>query len=67
MNGPADLGAGAAASAAAGESRLSPWVLAAPIAFLGALLVGAIGVVGVRWQKRRKRVRAIEQLLASDR
>ena len=67
MNGPADLGAGAAASAASGESRLSPWVLAAPIAFLGALVVGAIAVVGVRSWRRRQRVRAIEQLLASDR
>jgi hypothetical protein len=67
VNGPADLGAGAAASAAAGESRLSPWVLAAPIAGIGALLVGALGFVGVRGWKRRQRVRAIEQLLASDR
>ena len=67
VNGPADLGAGAAASAASGESRLSPWVLAAPIAFLGALVVGAIAVVGVRSWRRRQRVRAIEQLLASDR
>ncbi len=67
VNGPADLGAGAAASAATGESRLSPWVLVAPVAAIGALLAGALGFVGVRWQKQRKRVQAIEQLLASDR
>jgi hypothetical protein len=67
VNGPADLGAGAAASAAAGESRLSPWVLAAPVAGIDALLVGALGVVAVRSRRQRQRVRAIEQLLASDR
>jgi hypothetical protein len=67
VNGPADLGAGAAASAAAGESRLSPWVLAAPVAAIGVLLASALGFVAVRWQKQRKRVKAIERLLASDR
>ena len=67
VNGPADLGAGAAASAATGESRLSPWVLAAPVAAIGALLAGALCFVAVRWQKQRKRVQAIERLLASDR
>jgi hypothetical protein len=67
VNGPADLGAGAAASADAGESRLSPWVLAAPLAAIGALLAGALGFVALRWQKQRKRVQAIERLLASDR
>jgi hypothetical protein len=67
VNGPADLGAGAAASAAAGESRLSPWVLAAPVAGVGLLLVGALSVASVRWQKRRRRVQAIERLLSSDR
>jgi hypothetical protein len=67
VNGPADLGAAAAGSAAAGESRLSPWVLAAPVGGIGLLLVGALGFTGVRWWKRRQRVRAIEQLLASGR
>ena len=67
VNGPADLGAGAAASAAAGESRLGAWVLVARVAGIGALAVGALGFAGVRWWRRRQRVRAIERLLASDR
>jgi hypothetical protein len=67
VNGPADLGAGAAATADAGESRLPAWVLAAPAAGIGAILVGVLSFAGVRWWRRRKRVRAIEQLLASDR
>lgn len=67
VNGPADLGAGAAASAAAGESRLAPWVLAIPLAAVASLLVGASTFAGVRWHRRRRRVRAIEELLASDR
>jgi hypothetical protein len=67
VNGPADLGAGAAASAAAGESRLPPWVLATPAAAIAVLVLGAVGFATVRWQRRRRRVRAIEQLLASDR
>ncbi len=67
VNGPADLGAGAAASAAAGESRLPPWVLATPVAVDRRARVGALGFAAVRWQRRRRKVRAIEQLLASDR
>ena len=67
VNGPADLGAGAGASAAAGESRLPPWVLAIPAAAVAALLVGVLALAAVRWRRRRRKVRAIEQLLASDR
>jgi hypothetical protein len=67
VNGPADLGAGAGASAATGQSRLPAWVLAAPAAVVGALLIGVLSFAGVRGWRRRQRVRAIEQLLASDR
>ena len=67
VNGPADLGAAGATSASANESRLGAWVLAIPVAFIGALIAGALAVVGTRWWRRRKRVRAIERSLASDR
>jgi hypothetical protein len=67
VNGPADLGAGAAATADAGESRLPAWVLAVPAAAIGVLLIAVLSVVSVRWWRRRQRVREIEQLLASDR
>ena len=66
VNGPADLGAGGAASASASESRLGAWVLAIPVAFMGALIFGALAFAGTRWWRRRKRVRAIERSLASD-
>jgi hypothetical protein len=67
VNGPADLGPGAAASASASESRLGAWVLGIPVAFMGALIAGTLAFTGTRWWRRRKRVRAIEQSLASDR
>jgi hypothetical protein len=66
VNGPADLGAGGAASASASESRLGAWVLAIPVAFMGALIFAALAFAGTRWWRRRKRVRAIERSLASD-
>ena len=67
VNGPADLGPGAAASASASESRLGAWVLGIPVAFIGVLIAGALAFTGTRWWRRRKRVRAIERSLASDR
>lgn len=67
VNGPADLGAGGAASADAGESRLGAWVLAVPGAVLLALVAGTLAFVGVRWRRQRRRVREIERLLAADR
>jgi hypothetical protein len=67
VNGPADLGPGAAASASSGEARLGAWVLAIPAAALGAIAVGVLVFVAIRWSRRRRRVREIERLLASDR
>jgi hypothetical protein len=67
VNGPADLGPGGGTSASAPESRLGAWVLAIPVAAMGALILGALGFVGIRWYRQRRRVREIERLLASDR
>jgi hypothetical protein len=67
VNGPADLGPGGGASASAPESRLGAWVLAIPVAAMGALILGALAFVGIRWQRERRRVREIERLLASER
>ena len=67
VNGPADLGAGGAASADSGESRLGAWVLAIPGVVLLVLVAGVLAVVGVRWRRQRRRVREIERLLAADR
>jgi hypothetical protein len=67
VNGPADLGPGGGTSASAPESRLGAWVLAIPVAAMGALILGALGFVGIRWHRQRRRVREIERLLASDR
>src|SRR5207249_952550 len=65
--GPNDLGPGnGAASASESHGRLAPWVLALPGLGLLALALGALGFASVRWGRRRKRVRAIEQLLARD-
>jgi hypothetical protein len=66
VNGPADLGAGGG-SASASEARLGAWVLAIPAAVLGAIAVGVLVFATIRWSRRRKRVREIERLLASDR
>ena len=67
VNGPNDLGAAAAASAGAGQSRLGAWVLAIPGAVVGAIIVGSVLFALVRWLRQRRRVREIERLLASDR
>jgi hypothetical protein len=65
--GPNDLGPGnGAASATTSNGRLAPWVLAIPGLALLALALGALGFAGARWAKRRRRVRAIEELLARD-
>jgi hypothetical protein len=67
VNGPADLGAGNGASADASNSRLGSWVLAIPVAVLGAIILGAVAFAGVRWLRQRRRIQEIERLLASDR
>jgi hypothetical protein len=65
--GPNDLGPGnGAASSTTPKGRLAPWVLAIPGLAVLAIAFGAFGFASVRWAKRRKRVRAIEQLLARD-
>jgi len=66
--GPNDLGsADGASGAGVDHGRLGPWVLALPIAFLGAIALLALGVVGSRAAKRRSRIRAIERELATGR
>ena len=49
---------------AGGSSRLGPWVLALPVAFVGAIALLAVGVAGSRALKRRARIREIERSLA---
>jgi hypothetical protein len=67
VNGPNDLGPGnGAASSTTPKGRLAPWVLAIPGLAILALALGALAFAGARWLKRRKRVRAIEELLARD-
>jgi hypothetical protein len=64
--GPNDLGsADSAAGGAGGSSRLGSWVLALPIAFIGAIALVAFGVAGSRGLKRRARIREIERQLGS--
>jgi hypothetical protein len=67
VNGPADLGPGGGASASSNEARLGAWVLAIPAVALGAIALAVVVFATVRWSRRRKRVREIERLLASDR
>ena len=63
--GPNDLGPGnGSASAPVSNGRLSPWVLALPGAAVLAIALGAFGFAGMRWRRNRRRVRAIEELLA---
>jgi hypothetical protein len=63
--GPNDFGsADSGASGAGAGSRLGPWVLVLPIAFVGGIALVAIGLAGSRALKRRARVREIERSLA---
>ncbi len=65
MLGPNDLGPGnGAAVASAPNGRLGPWVLALPGLGLLGVALGAFGFAGMRWRRNRRRVRAIEELLA---
>jgi hypothetical protein len=67
--GPNDLGAANSAASAAGtdRGRLGAWVLALPIAVVGAIALLAVGLVGSRALNRRARIRAIERDLAAGR
>jgi hypothetical protein len=63
--GPNDLGAGDSASAAGVDAgRLAPWVLLIPVLGVGLVALGALTFVGVRWARRRRRVREIQRALA---
>jgi hypothetical protein len=62
--GPNDLGASNASAAGVGSSRLGAWALFAPVLGLGVLLLCVFAVVGVRWARRRSRVREIQRALA---
>jgi hypothetical protein len=64
--GPNDLGAANSASSGSGSGHGRPgvWVLALPIAFIGAIALLAVGIAGSRALKRRARVREIERSLA---
>ena len=63
--GPNDLGPADGASAAGvDKGRLAPWVLMLPALALLSLIAGALGFAGVRWFKRRGRVRELQRSLA---
>src|SRR3954451_11121865 len=61
--GPNDLGAANSAAAGSGSDhgRLGAWVLALPIAAIGAVALLGIAIAGSRALRRRSRIRAIEQ------
>jgi hypothetical protein len=67
--GPNDLGPanGAAAGSGTDHGRLGAWVLALPLAFVGAIALFALTFAGSRALKRRARIREIEKQLASFR
>src|SRR2546430_12608488 len=67
--GPNDLGAANSAATGSGtdHGRLGAWVLALPIAVVGAIAILAMAFAGSRALKRRSRIRAIEQELSSSR
>jgi hypothetical protein len=63
--GPNDLGASNSAVAPGTEKgRVGPWALLVPVVAIGLLAVGCFGFVGVRWMRRRGRVREIQRALA---
>ncbi|MFL5926731.1 MAG: hypothetical protein ACJ77E_07335 [Gaiellaceae bacterium] len=63
--GPNDLGAADSAAAGSGSDhgRLGAWVLALPIAAVGAVALLGIAIATSRALKRRSRIRAIERSL----
>jgi len=66
--GPNDLGSADSAAAGSGSShgRLGAWVLALPIAAIGAVALLGIAIAGSRALKRRSRIRAIERSLGGS-
>jgi hypothetical protein len=62
--GPNDLGpANGAAAPGIAKARLGSWVLALPIAFVGAIALGGAGFAASRALKQRARVREIQRTL----
>lgn len=62
--GPNDLGpANGSAAPGVDKARLGAWVLALPIAFIGAIALGAAAFVGSRALKQRSRIRDIQRAL----
>jgi hypothetical protein len=63
--GPNDFGAadGAASGSGTDRGRLGAWVLAMPIAVLGAIALIAVSIPGTRALKRRSRIREIKRQL----
>jgi hypothetical protein len=63
--GPNDLGASNSAVAPGTDrGRLGPWALLVPVGGVGLLALGVFSVVGVRWARRRSRVRELQRALA---
>jgi hypothetical protein len=63
--GPNDLGANDSAVAPGTEKgRVGAWALLVPVVAIGLLALACFAVVGVRWAKRRGRVREIQRALA---
>jgi hypothetical protein len=63
--GPNDFGPGSGAHLGNLKSRVPPWVLILPLGAIGALLLLGSGFAGVRYLRRRSRVREIERNLAA--
>ena len=63
--GPNDLGANDSAVApGTNRGRLGPWALLVPVLAIGLVAAICFGVVGVRWARRRGRVRELQRALA---
>jgi hypothetical protein len=62
VNGPADLGPGAAVSPS-GKPLLGSWVLVLPAAALALIVLGAVGFALTKYSRQRSRVRSIERAL----
>jgi hypothetical protein len=65
--GPADLGPANGSAAGGGSSRLGAWALLVPVLLVGGIAAGSVAFAGVRWNRNRTRVRALERQLARTR
>ena len=66
MIGPNDFGPAAAPGLSAVKGRVPGWVLILPLVALGILALVGGGYAGVRWLRRRSRIRAIERDLSAS-